>query len=132
MSNFVWRRAPSSLKGWDTQTITQAILASLDDSLRKKRYLGGTTLSGHCYVASEALYHLIPGRFKPMNVQHLGDSHWYLTDLETGAIVDLTGTQFEQPPDYTKGVGRGFLTRQPSKRAQIVIGRVLHEWSPQV
>jgi hypothetical protein len=86
----------------------------------------------HCYHASEALYHLLPGRFKPLYMDVEGDPrcdrHWALLDKTDGSVIDLTIEQFENPPDYCVAVGKGFLTKNPSKRARKVIRRV-QEWS---
>lgn len=82
---------------------------------------------GNCYVACEALYHLLGGaaaHLVPMTVRHEGEVHWYLAvrDLSHahGARVrlDPTASQFKTPPPYHKGRGRGFLTKRPSKRAR--------------
>ena len=74
---------------------------------------------GNCYVTCEALYHLTGGKlagWKPETLKHEGDTHWYLRH-ECGMVLDPTVSQFETMPDYSKGRGRGFLTKQPSKRA---------------
>ena len=60
----------------------------------------------------------------PQNVKHEGDQHWYLRHAKTGQILDPTASQFRTPVPYDQGRGRGFLTKQPSKRAQEVINRV--------
>lgn len=108
--------------------IVRRVQDSLSDDLRKPRYRGHENcLAGHCYVASEALYHLLGGHHSgwvPQTVQHEGGPHWYLKHKFSGAIVDPTATQFETPVPYDKGVGKGFLTRQPSKRTQVVLDRV--------
>lgn len=77
-------------------------------------------LRGNCYVTSEALYHLLGGKasgWKPMNMRHEGESHWFLKH-ENGTILDATANQFVDPPPYERAVGRGFLTRAPSDRAR--------------
>jgi hypothetical protein len=74
---------------------------------------------GNCYVSCEALYHLIGGKlagWKAMTLRHEGDVHWYLIH-KSGLIIDPTISQFKKKPDYSKGRGRGFLTKKPSKRA---------------
>ena len=84
---------------------------------------------GNCYVTSEAVYHLLGGKatgWKPMNMHHEGASHWYLQH-STGFILDLTAIQFESPPDYRQGRGRGFLTKQPSRRARALMQTMV--WS---
>jgi hypothetical protein len=78
-------------------------------------------------VTSEALFHLLGGRaagWKPMNVRHEGDSHWFLKH-DNGTILDATAAQFTQPPPYADATGRGFLTHQPSKRARALIHTLL-------
>jgi hypothetical protein len=56
-----------------------------------------------------------------MSLRHEGDTHWFLVNV-TGLILDPTVSQFKMPPDYTKARGRGFLTKQPSKRAKALMG----------
>lgn len=80
-------------------------------------------LAGHCYVASEAIYHLLGGAdfgIKPMFVRHEGQPHWFLTDA-AGNVIDATCEQFTKPVPYHLAVGKGFLTKGPSKRAQAVM-----------
>lgn len=92
-------------------------------------------LFGLCYVASEALYYLLGGKeagWTPNVLSHdswpqvlgEGETHWFLRH-ESGAIADPTAAQFKgKPIPYEQGRGNGFLTKQPSKRASIVIERV--------
>jgi hypothetical protein len=85
-------------------------------------------MTGHCYVASEALYHLLGGPrggWTPMFVRHEGESHWFLRDRQTGRVLDPTADPFKGAPDYTKARGKGFLTRGPSQRARVVIKRCM-------
>jgi hypothetical protein len=107
--------------------LARRVAAALSDDLRQPRYRGDPNpMRGHCYVATEALYHLIGGAksgAKPMNVKHEGDQHWFLR-LQDGRIVDVTASQFESPVPYALARGRGFLTREPSRRALEVIRRV--------
>jgi hypothetical protein len=103
----------------------------LSDDLRRPPWKGHPNpLAGHCYVASEALYWLLPvsegNEWKPEQIQHEGSSHWYLRNKASGAILDVTAAQFDTPVPYHLGRGRGFLTRGPSKRAAILICRVLN------
>jgi len=79
-------------------------------------------MAGHCYVASEALYHLIPGTC-PQFIWHEGSPHWFLRDTG-GAVLDATADQFSTSVPYEKAKGKGFLTKSPSKRAKTVIKRV--------
>jgi len=97
-------------------------------------------LSGHCYIASEAFYHLTGGKERwqveriSIEVEEPGSrdatteyTHWYLREQETGDIVDLTAEQFTEYKhdditiNYDKGTPTGFLTGDPSKRAQKLI-----------
>jgi hypothetical protein len=109
-----------------------AIRAALTPELLKEPYrsrvLAGAChpLTGHCYVASEAYYHLHGGKatgLTPMSIQHEGGPHWWIRDAQ-GRDIDLTAEQFATPVPYDRGVGKGFLTREPSARARAVIARV--------
>jgi len=62
-----------------------------------------------------------------MFINHEGAPHWYLIH-QNGRIYDPTFDQFDSIPRYLSGKGKGFLTRQPSKRAQIVMDRVRAEF----
>jgi len=86
--------------------------------------------AGHCYASSEALYHLLGGKkegFKPiLGKTEDGLTHWWILD-NNDKIIDPTAEQFfykQQIPPYNNGKGNGFLTKQPSKRAQIIIDRI--------
>lgn len=86
-------------------------------------------MRGNCYVTCEALYHLLGGKstgWKPMNMKHKGESHWFLKH-KNGLILDPTVKQFKHRPDYSKATGRGFLTKKPSKRATKMIEIMLWE-----
>lgn len=97
----------------------------LTDDLRQPKYRSNPNpLAGHCYVACEVLYHLYPGRYKPHFIRHEGEPHWFLREVVSGKVVDPTGNQFKTPVPYDKGIGKGFLTKLPSKRAQRVIEKV--------
>ena len=77
-------------------------------------------MRGNCYAACEALYHLIGGKeagWKPMQMKHEGDSHWFLKH-SSGLVIDPTVRQFKKKPKYSKARGRGFLTKSPSYRAE--------------
>ena len=86
---------------------------------------------GHCYVASEALFHLLGGRasdYRPFHGKDdTGDTHWWLVDTFTGARHDVTADQYYsvgKTPPYDAGRMGTFLTREPSKRARIVMERL--------
>lgn len=77
----------------------------------------------HCYVASEALYHLLCGSAKPMHMKVHDLNHWFL--LVDGVVIDITADQFDSPVDYECARGKGFLTKEPSKRCQELMRRVI-------
>ena len=84
---------------------------------------------GNYYVTCESLYHLLGGKnagWTPHTIRHEGTVHWYLVKdarntLASDWVIDPTVSQFKTKPDYTKGRGRGFLTRKPSKRARAMM-----------
>ena len=108
------------------QTILR-IQGVLTEDLLLPRYKGSDNpLAGHCYAASEALYHLLGGKsagYTPASMDVGGVTHWWIRG-PGGEILDPTAAQFDFALDYGKGRGRGFLTRQPSKRAATIINRV--------
>lgn len=109
-----------------TLALEKKIIESLSDDLRLPKYRDGTALRGHCYLASEVLYHISGGKsagLKAVRVRHQGDTHWWIRDA-SGCDIDLTASQFDEPPPYDKGVPTGFLTKKPSKRAQKLIERI--------
>lgn len=89
--------------------------------------------SGHCYIAAEALYHLIGKElgYMPHVLTHYlwpeglnkGETHWFLK--KKNDILDPTAGQFDIEIAYHLGKCCGFLTKQPSKRATILIERCL-------
>ena len=100
-------------------SIIDAVKENLTDDLRKDN-------RGHCYIASEAIYHLAGRKeagMKPMNVRHEGEQHWFLL-LPDDGIIDVTAHQFKTSVPYHLARGRGFLTKRPSKRAQELMDRV--------
>lgn len=113
-------------------------LRGRDDLLKNSVWPLDHPLAGHCYVASEAYFHLTGGydewyveRTSVHVPKPLGDmaefTHWYLRDRETGEVVDLTKEQFTEYQHgdvyipYDKGTRTGFLTDEPSERAEEVI-----------
>jgi len=111
----------------------------LTDELRKPEYRSNPNpVAGHCFVAANALYHLINGArtgwdMKVIHKEHLkdlaDDTHWFLQHRKTGHILDPTADQFEgNEVPYHKGVGCGTSQNaddqgHPTKRAQVVIDR---------
>jgi len=115
------------------QSITRLITLirdNLTEDLLKDEYKKVSRVNkyvGHCYIASEVLYHILGGKDSGLRPIHgrLGDiSHWWLED-ENGRVIDLTADQFPEGFPYEQGRGSGFLTKDPSKRARILIDRVL-------
>lgn len=85
---------------------------------------------GHCYVASEAYFHIRGGmasQWRPMVVRHEGSTHWFLHNRATGRKVDLTKAQFLTAVPYSEARYCGFLTGKPSKRTRQLIERVLQK-----
>jgi hypothetical protein len=107
--------------------LVKLIQDNLTDDLRKKQWRGNSNkLAGHCYVTSEAIYHLLGGKeagYTPHTVKVDGVVHWFLRDGD-GTVIDATAGQFEDPVPYHESRGRGFLTKQPSKRARRLIERI--------
>ncbi len=105
----------------NTPQLVERVQELLTDELRRPEYRGHPNpLRGHCYVASEVLQRLVGGT--PHTLHHEGGVHWYL--VVDGEVLDATASQFSTVPDYTKGRGRGFLTKQPSRRAREVLQRL--------
>jgi hypothetical protein len=103
------------------------VRSCLSDDLRKKEYRGNPNpVAGHCYVASEVLYHQLGGKgagWTPQSIRHEGGPHWYLKHQD-GSLIDPTADQFTTPVPYAQGKGCGFLTRQPSARSQSILDQL--------
>lgn len=106
----------------------------LSKDLLKKQYkddyenLHFTT--GHCYIASEAIFHNFGGKEKwaaYTGRDHNNGTHWWLKNKETGEIIDPTKEQYTSlniPPPYDKGRPCAFLTKEPSQRAKRLISLI--------
>jgi len=118
-------------------TLRTAIVNALSPDLLhpKYQYLKDVhPTAGHCYVASEAYFHLAGGKavgLTPKSIKHEGSTHWYLescgdgiSESCKGLIIDITSEQFKTPVPYHLGRGRGFCTKEPSKRALKLMKRV--------
>lgn len=109
--------------------LIELVLSSLTDDLLKNKYKSNNqNYSGHCYVATEAIYYLlddddkkyyIPSILKINNI-----THWFLKNRITGDIIDPTKKQFDFIIDYTKSRNSSFLTKKPSKRTLILLNRI--------
>ena len=100
-----------------THEAVDRVLRECDD-LRRPKYRGNPNpYAGHCYVLSEVLWHLSGRTMKPQFIRHEGEPHWYLLSADGATVIDPTASQFETPVPYDEGRGKGFLTREPSKRA---------------
>lgn len=113
----------------EVEPLIASIRSVLSDDLLKPAFRlrsNRRASSGHCYAASEALYHALGGRavgLTPMRLRHEDDPHWYLRTAE-GTFLDPTGDQFTSAPPHANGVGCGFLTREPSRRAAEILRRL--------
>ncbi len=105
----------------------------LTPDLLKKEYRAENSsnpMFGHCYVASEVLYHTLGATSNysaACGKDDRGIVHWWIVDNSTGEIYDATADQYLSKgltPPYSKGRKTGFLTKLPSKRAQIVLARL--------
>jgi len=106
--------------------LVDCILSNLTEDLLQPRFRGHSNpIFGHCYVASEALYHLTGRTLRPHYLKVNGETHWVLKDNEE--IIDITKEQFNHDLDYSTAKSCGFLTKEPSKRARVLIERVKGE-----
>lgn len=119
-----------------THVLSDDLLTPMYAKLERK-----SKTEGHCYASSEAIYHMLGGIHSGLtpcvasfeeNGQKL--THWWIKDKK-GNIIDPTADQFYavgQNPPYELGKGAGFLTKQPSKRAQQIIERVINGYHPEM
>jgi hypothetical protein len=109
------------------------IQAALTPDLLKRPYREENTTNpmfGHCYVATEALFHLLPDRENYCACRGRDDRgivHWWLVHKPTNQIFDVTADQYLSKglvPPYSRGKRCGFLTNDPSKRCCLLLERV--------
>jgi hypothetical protein len=115
------------------EQFTNLIQDSLTDDLLdanyrkiKEQHPDANEAFGHCYVATEAAYHLLGGKaegWAPQFVRVAGYPHWYLKH-QSGFIYDPTASQFKIAVPYHQGKGKGFLTKQPSKRCKQLVRQI--------
>lgn len=110
------------------------IVAALTPDLLKPKYRfmhdAQNPTAGHCYHAAEALWHLLGGKasgwLPQVHREDDGVTHWWLRHTD-GTIADPTAAQYQDdllPYDRGLGKGCGFMTRNPSRPAKIIIERV--------
>jgi hypothetical protein len=111
--------------------LVDLIINNLSDDLLKKRFLGvknRNKYTGHCYVATETLFHLLPddvkSKYKPSTLKINDETHWFLKNVITGEIIDPTKKQFNFDLKYDNSRYAAFLTKKPSKRSLILINRI--------
>jgi hypothetical protein len=111
----------------NVDTLARRIRGALSDDLRRAPWRGSPcAVAGHCYVASEAAWHALGGMasaWRPVHVRHESAPHWFLQHAD-GRVLDVTAGQFASPVPYAAGRRVGFLTRQPSRRARVVLARI--------
>ena len=104
-----------------------AVLDNLSDDLRRHPWKGNPNpVAGHCYVASEAAFHLLGGKdagWQPMFIRHEGAPHWFLRSPD-GIVVDITAAQFEVTVPYENARRMAFLTKSPSVRARVLMDNI--------
>lgn len=76
--------------------------------------------TGYCYVVTEMVYHCLAPRGSKSYVLKTEDiNHWFIRQ-PNGQVIDLTADQFDIPLQYEKGKPQAFLTKNISKRGQIL------------
>lgn len=112
--------------------VCERISECLSPDLLKKEYReenATNPMFGHCYVASEAIKHLVSPELTPYyGKDDRGITHWWLHDEKDHMRIDPTCAQYYSqkcPPPYHNGKRASFLTNDPSKRACIVMDRFI-------
>ena len=110
------------------RSLVIAVQGELCPSLLKKQYLDENAknlMFGHCYVASEAIFHLSKNKLQPFyGTDKRGITHWWLIDEKWDIRIDATADQYHSQglePPYDVGNRASFLTNDPSKRCKIVM-----------
>ena len=123
----------STSEAWRPEVVklVDDVRAALSDDLRREPWKGAANpFAGHCYVASEAVFHMLGGRaagITPIHMKHEAQPHWALR-FSDGSIVDPTADQFATRPNYSFARNATFLTVDPSQRAVTLIARVKSGW----
>ncbi len=109
--------------------VVRAVISVLTPDLKHPNWQDGVRgPNGHCYHASEAVYHLLGGSasgYVPHYEDRGGATHWYLVH-QSGRVLDVTDGDWEGEDSEHAGFGepKPFYTAWPSKRAAEVIRRV--------
>jgi hypothetical protein len=126
------------MKGDRERLMVAVVRSVLSDDLRARAFKGNANAeAGHCYAASEALYHLLGGKkagYKPMcftmpTGMNKQLTHWFIQGPD-GTALDPTSSQcypvFGLLSEFIhiRAVGKGFLTKKPSARAREILRRV--------
>jgi hypothetical protein len=124
--------------------IINAIKRNLNRELLRGQWENSVddNLTGHCYIATEALYWLLgakQSKYRPYVLSHRncpelldkGETHWFLMNPDDKTdILDPTVEQFggEKIP-YEKAVANGMMNYPAggSRRARIIINGVLNK-----
>lgn len=106
-------------------------LPYLKDKIPSKGFRGSRNLhTGFCYAASEAIYHLSEDPLEPWWLRYgpaKHQTHWFLKLVEDGTLIDVTASQYNDTMLYDlygRARRRAFLTKHPSKRAQMILDRI--------
>lgn len=112
----------------------KAIRKNLSDDLLKPDFKddGRHPMFGHCFVATEALWHLTGKKYSVYcGKDDEGITHWWLQDA-LGNKLDATADQYtdlgKQPP-YHRGKKSAFMMTynegEPSNRCKVLLDRIL-------
>jgi hypothetical protein len=111
----------------ELDALIAAIRENLTDDLltvEQREMTRPTNSAGHCYVASETLWHMTGCAMLSYQLKHEGNSHWFLMDT-LGEVFDITADQFETTPPYGDARRTSFYPAdRPSNRAAILIRRL--------
>ncbi len=124
--------------------LVDAVRGALTDNDRNKPYKGHTNpMTGHCYVASQAVHYGLGKEmsdWKPHHVRHGAavdkdsngkmrpGTHIFLKNPKTNEIIDPTADQFEAPVPYDQGTPFGWMHHpdrsKPDNRTRPVFERM--------
>lgn len=118
------------------KALIRKIQANLTPDLLNKQWRATADFrgTGHCYVATEALYWMMGGPqsgYKPHVLSNItwpeglakGETHWFLAKGQS--VLDPTASQFDRDIPYRKGRSNGMMNHPHggSKRARKLIAR---------